>query len=705
MVPPPGYGLNDIIVIVKLARDVYRRCKHSFVRIRNISSKVIISCIAPGRDSPGQYRALSAETKQLASILQDVEDMVRGKRLSPEKSEELLRHGQDIKELLLELEGYLRKYESLGVQSRATFDRLKWDEHVAESLRARISTRVTMMNNFYLGVVASGQYKIQQAMDEIVRDLRSGRRGVNSVSSITTQSSCREDDPAWQSIVADLEVQGISREIVKEYDDLVVQRIIEVVQEHTKARLEEPEVLSDNLNLLTISAADDLSKQDSGIGNPSDPVRIPGLNVNLLTQQELHTNARLIADDWNSNSFDSAVETIGYLLDRPAAPECQNSQILLRLMRAIHLSRTGVHNEAFRDLSSIFTTAVDRYTLRPQIRDLDECALFVSAAAWLGCNGLYRTRPGDALVAWGWALIAVSEHAQKDPQISLAIQDRLIRHFSYLKVFLEDSGREEDHDSSSLFHASAFTSAELRDSFLAYAGRDPTASATFVEDVLQDTRIASSDKTPKLAQTTAGDPSVPISLLKWVNPRKLLSSSLRFDDCFCVAGALAHVKAMVSPLTFALDTLPKANLLKTMRLHFASQNELADVVAEAQDAINSLKLLRRIVVIGSVVSIATRWHLDRKDSQSPAVVTTGVLYADLFQVKGKRSKERAKGWGLCFKPQYHVSRWPAHTGGRASNVVDTAMYATSLKLRGQAENVLLAADKRVTQHREQRDAV
>lgn len=129
-----------------------------------------------GRDSPGQYRELSSDTRQLANILQGLEDVVRNGRLQPEKLDELLEQGQEVRNLLLEMEQMLHKYAGLSVKSKVAIDRWAWDNEAAESLRKRLNAKVNILNSVYLTIIASGQFKLQQAMDQIVQDLKSGQR-------------------------------------------------------------------------------------------------------------------------------------------------------------------------------------------------------------------------------------------------------------------------------------------------------------------------------------------------------------------------------------------------------------------------------------------------------------------------------------------------------------------------------------------------
>ena len=158
-------------------------------------------------------------------------DIAKDKHLRPLKLAEILQQGQEIKDLLLEMETELRRYNGLAAQSRVTFDRLKWDNATAEAFRHRLDTKINVLNNMYLTIIMSAQFKLQQAMDGLVRGVQSGRTDVDSISSLTVEDNTEASEAAWKLIRRDLGLQGISSDVVEKNRDMIVDRIAETVSE------------------------------------------------------------------------------------------------------------------------------------------------------------------------------------------------------------------------------------------------------------------------------------------------------------------------------------------------------------------------------------------------------------------------------------------------------------------------------------------
>lgn len=196
-----------------------------------------------GRDSPRHHRDLAADVRQLTNILQDLEDIIQEGHLPQTKLAELLEQGREVKSLLVEMEQLLSKYEGLSAQSRLTFDRLAWDKEAAQSLQDRLNRKINALNSIYLTIIASSQFQLQRAMNEIIQGFRTGRRDIDSVSSLATDNDQAANDAAWQLIINDLRLLGISDDVVVQHRDLIVQRIANLISDQTQndtAEGEEP---------------------------------------------------------------------------------------------------------------------------------------------------------------------------------------------------------------------------------------------------------------------------------------------------------------------------------------------------------------------------------------------------------------------------------------------------------------------------------
>lgn len=131
---PFGFSVGDFIAVGTLATAVYKQC----------------------RDAPGEYKALASEVRSLQNILQDVEDLLKHDMLSKAKHDELLQHGQNCKDVLLDLNQLMTKYHKLDSKSRRTWDRLRWDQQDGRDLRSRITSNITALNTFYQSVTTYG---------------------------------------------------------------------------------------------------------------------------------------------------------------------------------------------------------------------------------------------------------------------------------------------------------------------------------------------------------------------------------------------------------------------------------------------------------------------------------------------------------------------------------------------------------------------
>ena len=64
---------------------------------------------------------MSGDARQLANVLQDLEDIVKEGHVPRNRVDEVLAQGQQVKILLLEMQGVLDKYNGLNAQSRLAF--------------------------------------------------------------------------------------------------------------------------------------------------------------------------------------------------------------------------------------------------------------------------------------------------------------------------------------------------------------------------------------------------------------------------------------------------------------------------------------------------------------------------------------------------------------------------------------------------------
>jgi hypothetical protein len=118
-----GYSVGDFIAIGTLAWNVYKSCK----------------------GAPESFGNLASEVLSLHAVLKEAEETVFAHPLSPTKQERLKAVGDGCYCVLKDLDNLLKKYQSLGTQSKRTWDRMRWDTKDVEELRARMSSNAGLL--------------------------------------------------------------------------------------------------------------------------------------------------------------------------------------------------------------------------------------------------------------------------------------------------------------------------------------------------------------------------------------------------------------------------------------------------------------------------------------------------------------------------------------------------------------------------------
>jgi hypothetical protein len=164
---PFGFGVGDFLAVGQLALDIYHQ---------------IQGC-------SGSYRDLSHDAGQFVLTISGLENLVKQGRLDASQTTELLVHGQKCKDILLEIREVLDEYESLSTKSKKIRDVLGWDYEGATDLRARLTAAVVMLSAFYNGLMTSSLFRLENAMNRMLREIRDGQKSPDSISiSPQTQS-------------------------------------------------------------------------------------------------------------------------------------------------------------------------------------------------------------------------------------------------------------------------------------------------------------------------------------------------------------------------------------------------------------------------------------------------------------------------------------------------------------------------------------
>lgn len=150
-------------------------------------------------------------------------------------------------DVLQELDKLLVHYNSLDTRTKRAWDRVKWDPEKAATLRASLTSSVTLLNAFYTSLIVDSQVLILEALERLEQDYKGGHRedSIVSLERITTGSLDEdEDDAAWTQILRDLEDVGIAKQDALSQRDTIIAWLVEAVNQ---GRLLEQRVEPDGL--------------------------------------------------------------------------------------------------------------------------------------------------------------------------------------------------------------------------------------------------------------------------------------------------------------------------------------------------------------------------------------------------------------------------------------------------------------------------
>jgi hypothetical protein len=118
-----GYSVGDFIALGTLTWRVYKSCKEASEAFQDISLEVL----------------------SLFAVLKEAEETVFAQPLSPAKQERLQTVGDGCYRVLTDLDNLCKKYQSLGTQSKRTWDRMKWGSEDIAGLRARLISNTGLL--------------------------------------------------------------------------------------------------------------------------------------------------------------------------------------------------------------------------------------------------------------------------------------------------------------------------------------------------------------------------------------------------------------------------------------------------------------------------------------------------------------------------------------------------------------------------------
>ena len=101
-----------------------------------------------GKAAPKSFGNISVEILSLHAVLKEAEETLFLRALPPHSRERLDVICDGCQTVLQELSDLVKRYESLGTQSRRTWDRIGWANEGIAEIRARITSSTTMLGVF-----------------------------------------------------------------------------------------------------------------------------------------------------------------------------------------------------------------------------------------------------------------------------------------------------------------------------------------------------------------------------------------------------------------------------------------------------------------------------------------------------------------------------------------------------------------------------
>ena len=107
--------------------------------------------------------------------------------------------------VLNDLQSLVVRYESLGTQSKRTWDRMKWSNDDVAEIRARLTSNVAVLTAF----ISTSQITVEAKLDKLIEEFHQGRRERSIISLQSVDSLSADDRTLWRSIRKELEDIGI----------------------------------------------------------------------------------------------------------------------------------------------------------------------------------------------------------------------------------------------------------------------------------------------------------------------------------------------------------------------------------------------------------------------------------------------------------------------------------------------------------------
>lgn len=140
------------------------------------------------------------------AVLKEGEEIFFVHPLPTARAERLNTIKEGCEKVLVDLQSLVEKYESLGTQSKRTWDRMGWGNEDVADIRARLTSNISLLTAF----ISTSQVSVVTKLDKFIEEFGQGKKETSIVSVQTVDSLSADDRAVWRTIRKELEEIGIS---------------------------------------------------------------------------------------------------------------------------------------------------------------------------------------------------------------------------------------------------------------------------------------------------------------------------------------------------------------------------------------------------------------------------------------------------------------------------------------------------------------
>ncbi|MCJ1288205.1 hypothetical protein MMC26_007560 [Xylographa opegraphella] len=179
-----GFGVGDFVQLGQLAWTVYKACK----------------------EAPESFGNISQEVLSLHAVLREFDESFTGHELTPSREAGLKCIVNGCHKVLTDLETLVNKYESLGTQSKRTWDRMGWGFQDVTELRTRLTSNTVLLTAF----MSTTQITVEKRLNKLLKEFKEGKHDGSVVTNQTVESLTADEKQTWRLIRKELEGIGIT---------------------------------------------------------------------------------------------------------------------------------------------------------------------------------------------------------------------------------------------------------------------------------------------------------------------------------------------------------------------------------------------------------------------------------------------------------------------------------------------------------------